>query len=289
MIMLRMTLVLLLLIAMPSITTAQTKAFRVLDATQFLDKPDLSKLGVEPLTVIYAHFLWPDEKVTANVPDLNFVEKQFKKYGSFNGAPWCIDIEHWPLNTSDDEAKKNSERFLQIISAARRANPKVMIGLYGELPLNSYYPAIADPDSDQNKKWVSDNIRSRHIAESVDYIFPAAYTYYNLPNEWALYATRQIQMARMYGKPVYVFIWPQYHDSNELHAFEFIDKKFWRIQLETAYKYADGVVIWGGWDFKRNRKSQWDENAAWWQETKDFITEIKAAPAAPANPSVNSN
>ena len=48
----------------------------------------------------------------------------------------------------------------------------------------------------------------------------------------------------------------------------YIDADFWRLQLETVAEHADGVVIWGGWDFDHNRPARWDERVPWWQATR---------------------
>ncbi|MDO9084545.1 MAG: hypothetical protein Q7U56_14825, partial [Humidesulfovibrio sp.] len=102
----------------------------------------------------------------------------------------------------------------------------------------------------------------------VDIIFPSLYTFYDDPAGWKKYAIATIQEAKRYGKPVYPFLWYQYHDSNKLLGGKPIPAAIWRMQLETCLKYADGVVIWGGY------KELWSEEAAWWQETKTFMNAL---------------
>ena len=46
------------------------------------------------------------------------------------------------------------------------------------------------------------------------------------------------------GKPVYFYLWPQYHD-NTPKQFQYIDAAYWQFQLNTAYRDADGIVLWG--------------------------------------------
>jgi hypothetical protein len=75
----------------------------------------------------------------------------------------------------------------------------------------------------------------------------------------------------MSTKPVYVFLWPEYHDSNAALRGTQIDAKYWRTQLETARKFADGIVIWGGYDLLKNRPRKWNEEDAWWKETRNFL------------------
>jgi hypothetical protein len=79
------------------------------------------------------------------------------------------------------------------------------------------------------------------------------------------YALAILREARQYGKPVYAFLWPRYHDSNRFIGGQPISRKFWRKQLETVYRHADGVVIW---DYDR---SLWREYMPWWLETKAFL------------------
>jgi hypothetical protein len=45
------------------------------------------------------------------------------------------------------------------------------------------------------------------------------------------------------GKPVYFYLWPQYHDGTSMQ-FQFIDGAYWKLELETPYHYANGIVLW---------------------------------------------
>jgi hypothetical protein len=116
------------------------------------------------------------------------------------------------------------------------------------------------------------NDREAPIARLEDILLPSVYTFYEDREGWVQYAIQQIQEARRYGgnKPVYVFLWQQYHASNQKLAGTYLPPEFWRLQLETARKYADGVVIWGEYD------DTWNETAPWWLETKSFLERIGA-------------
>src|SRR5690606_26877227 len=100
------------------------------------------------------------------------------------------------------------------------------------------------------------------LAAAVDIIFPSLYTFYDQPEQWQRYAIGNVAEARQYGKPVYPFIWPQFHDSGAE-----IPSTFWRQQLETVYAEADGLVIWSP---ARGRPT-WNPSAPWWQATTDFL------------------
>ena len=108
------------------------------------------------------------------------------------------------------------------------------------------------------------------VASFVDVLFPSVYTFYEDRSGWQNYAIAQIQEARRLsrGKPVYIFLWPQYHPSNKKLANTFLPGNYWRLELETGRKYADGAVIWCC-----GNSQAWDNKAPWWLETQDFLKE----------------
>jgi hypothetical protein len=115
----------------------------------------------------------------------------------------------------------------------------------------------------------------------VDAIYPSLYTFYPDQDGWLKYALANISEARRYGKPVYVFLWPQYHESDPAVAWRFIPADYWRLELETAKQYADGIVIWGGWQYSGKRLNwllEWDDTAPWWIETQDFMADHGLVP-----------
>jgi hypothetical protein len=56
---------------------------------------------------------------------------------------------------------------------------------------------------------------------------------------------------------------------------------YWKLELETARRYADGLVIWGGWA-SDDRPAEWGDQAAWCQVTKQFLSQFDSV--APARP-----
>jgi hypothetical protein len=73
------------------------------------------------------------------------------------------------------------------------------------------------------------------------------------------------------GKPVYAFLWPQYYSTRHKELGDiYIEADFWRLQLETAYKYADGVVIWFPLRIDWEQASQ----GPWWEVTKTFLKDL---------------
>jgi hypothetical protein len=156
------------------------------------------------------------------------------------------------------------------------------IGYYGVPPIRDYWRALDPPNSQPYRAWQSANDQLQPLANAVDALFPSLYTFYDDQDGWTQYAIANLSEARRLarGKPVYAFIWPQFHNSNPVLGLKLIPGEFWALQLQTIAQHADGVVIWGGWQVL------WDENAEWWQATRQFLRTRPATcstPNAPAN------
>jgi hypothetical protein len=186
-----------------------------------------------------------------------------------------LDIEHWPLKGDARIVEENVRRYHVVAQWFRETVPGFRFGYYGVPPLRDYWRAMKPPNSPDRRSWMEDNDRLVELASTVDIFFPSLYTFYNDQAGWRKYAIAQIGEARRYGggKPVYVFLWPQFHDSNRSLRGMDLSPDFWKLELETAYEYADGIVIWGGGG-DDNRPKNWDEQAPWWKVTKSFLARL---------------
>jgi hypothetical protein len=137
-------------------------------------------------------------------------------------------------------------------------------------PLRDYWDSVEQEGSPRYKSWQAKNESLAPIAQLSDVLFPSLYTFYEDRSGWTKYAIAEIREARRFagGKPVYVFLWPQYEASGAL-ANAFLPGDFWRMQLETASKYADGIVIWCC-----TGRQTWDDKAPWWLETQGFTRQL---------------
>jgi hypothetical protein len=57
----------------------------------------------------------------------------------------------------------------------------------------------------------------------------------------------------------------------------FLPPDFWQMELDVARRYADGIVLWGGYDLQNDHPRDWDETAPWWQVTKLFMSRVPPA------------
>ena len=171
---------------------------------------------------------------------------------------------------------------MSVLSWMKGEAPGVPFGVYGTVPVPDYWRAIRDPASEEFQSWQQDNDRLEGVSDRVDALFPSIYTFYTDKQGWVTYAIAQIAEAKRKakGKPVYAFLWPQYHGSNRVLGLRPLDPDYWELQLNTVYQHADGVVIWGGWG--DNGPESWNEGALWWQVTKRFMSRVDQTAPAPS-------
>lgn len=246
------------------------KPFVVFDATLYKNKPSLAAYHVRPLTILYESRLFVANQSPAAVPPEAVVRSLAYELRR-SSEPVVIDIERWPLKGDGPTAQSAVAKFLSVLSWVKAEAPAVPFGVYGTVPVPDYWRAIRDPTSVEYRSWQQDNDRLEGISDRVDALFPSVYTFYPDRQGWVTYAIAQIAEAKRKakGKPVYAFLWPQYHESNLLLGQRPLDPEYWELQLNTVYQQADGVVIWGGWG--TNGPEPWNEEAPWWQVTKRFM------------------
>jgi hypothetical protein len=254
-------------------TVSSQKPFPVFDATLYSKKPDLAAYGISPITVVYAQQFGPQWFKQIDLLPSSESVASVAHEAKLKGHPVVVDIEHWPLKGSPDIVQDSLRKYMTVLQWFRGIAPGTSPGYYGAPPIRDYWRAIKNGATPEYRSWQDENDKIRLLADAVDIFYPSLYTFYPDREGWKKYAIAQIEEARRYGsgKPVYVFLWPQYHDSNRILGGRYLPEDYWQLELETAQQYADGIVIWGGWDLKSNRKAQWDDNAPWWKVTKEFM------------------
>jgi hypothetical protein len=249
-----------------------SRGFVVLDALGYRDKPDLARHGIGRAAII-GRQMW------GNAPTARALEGPPPRESASRLAAWAasrapvviLDVEHWPVSGTDPlTVQRNQQKLVQTLRLAREGSGTAKLGYYGLPPVRDYWRALKGSGSREFREWQAENDRLRRLAYEVDVLFPSAYTFYDDREGWAKYAVAQIEEARRYAirKPVYLFLWPQFHDSSRTLRGQYLPRDFWRLELETAYQHADGVVIWGG------SGQVWDEGAPWWEETKAFLEAV---------------
>lgn len=247
---------------------AQAKDFAVYDATAFSGKPDMEAHGLKPMAVIYqSTYWWPGQNIK-NLPPKEQVLAIPKRVPA-KGEYVTVDIEHWKVDhISDLELAQNIERYKTIVKWTKEAYPGRKVGIFGRLPIWDNYRCNTEHSSSRYKQWQDANAKLQPLAEGVDVIYPELYATNPDMEYWRRIAVEQLEAAKTYkNRPILVYLWFEYWDLDKkgLEGKD-LSPEFWRFQLETVYKYADGVVIWGGAGPKR-----WSNEAPWWKVTKAFM------------------
>jgi Hyaluronidase len=252
--------------------TAPQAKFRVFDATLYKAKPDLGQFALTPIRVAYPSALWPGKSADMqNVPAAAVVQNIASSASQVNDIA-VVDIEQWPVVGDQATLAQSIGKYQQTLQMFQQDAPSLQFGYYATAPIRDYWNAIAGPGSAKYVAWQQENDALAPIAQQADALFPSLYTFYTDQVGWQKYAIANIAEARRIapGKPVYVFLWPQYDAGTGAGGGEYLPDAYWKMELETAKQYADGVVIWGGWT------ETWDDNASWWLETQQFMTEIES-------------
>jgi hypothetical protein len=269
--------------AEPTVPAALPRSFVVFDGTLYKDKPSLDLYRVRSITVLYESRLFVANQPSSAVP-LESIVRSLAKEVRGSSDPVVLDIERWPLKGDRLVAQSTVAKFLTVLSWAKDEAPGVPFGVYGTVPVPDYWRAIRPSVSSEFQSWQQDNDRLEGISQRADVLFPSLYTFYLDRQGWVTYAIAQITEAKRKanGKPVYAFLWPQYHESNRLLGLRPLEPDYWELQLNTVYQHADGLVIWGGWG--NHGPEPWNEAAPWWQVTKRFLQRVHTLSSdAPSN------
>lgn len=242
----------------------------IFDTTWYLNKNISNDIFFKPMTILYQGKLLSGKGHTEI--DIDFLKNVAKNLPK-SSIPYILDIELWNVHMDDDmEANKNIDKYILVIDTMKKARPDLKFGYYGVLP-NSNYFAPVNRASQELDKWLHVNKRLKRLASHVDVVCPSVYTFGPDIDKWKVFAIANIQEAKKYGKPVYPFIWPQFHECNLKLKWTYIGNEYVYEELSLVSREADGVIMWGGWDLTNDRAMQWDENAPWWQMTKKFISD----------------
>jgi hypothetical protein len=256
---------------------AKAADFIARDATRYAENPNLAPYGLKDVAVVYEPSLWPSG-ADRTYPDLNHIRNVYiPKLKSTKPDVLIIDIEryHFKSTTSAAEWTANINKLKSVISVFRQEMPTLKLGYYLILPERNWLAPCGDPKKSASRTaaWYERNQRLKPLADAVDIIVPSLYTFYLDTKSvacWPKYAEANIAQARLYGKPVWAFLWPKLHTDQT----QWIPQALWRTELETVYAKADGLVIWS----KARAEDKWSWTAPWWVETADFLKDKGLVP-----------
>jgi hypothetical protein len=162
--------------------------------------------------------------------------------------PAILNIEHWPL-------PEHIGRYIDVVNWWREIRPDIRVGYYSMLPYRNYWAPVLRALNQRNSftAWQNQNETLKSLSEVVDFVCPSLYTFYEDKQSgldyshntlWEVYAKENIVESRRYNKPVYPFIWPRFHISNQLVGMQYLGDDFLRRQIQVCIEFADGCIIW---------------------------------------------
>jgi len=234
--------------------TAQPTSFVVYDNMFYSGKPNTSTYGLITSNVVYENKIWPDSNGTTQadeqtLPTRSAFDTLMANYN--NAGPLVLDVELLGLTST-----ANEQILATLATWAQADHPGKLVGYYG---YNTF-----DNVSTGNLPYAN------ALGTQVTAMFPSMYTYNDDQTAWATLAAQEVAAARAIapGKPVYLYISPQYHPGTP-KAGQYVSSAYWAFQLQTAYSLADGVVIWSSSSYA------WNDSTSWWEATQTFMQTLQ--------------
>lgn len=275
-----MFLAVVVLSLLSSKSSAAISCKQLFDGTLYRGKPSLRQFGFQEAVIVDPLTWWGKGEPKNAMTKSQGIEAWAK--GSHRAEIVVLDNETWTTRGDAATVDNSLHLFGKTIDRLRAAGLGKVVGYYGVLPNRDYWRAIRGEGTREYAAWQAENDLLRPLSDKVDAIFPSLYTLYNDRATWPKYAIANLREARRLGagKPVYAFLWPQFHENAREAAGKYLSAEFWATEMNIALTHADGVVIWGGW------QQPWDNDAGWWQTTLATIAKypICAPPPIPKPP-----
>jgi hypothetical protein len=277
----RLIFFLILLFSVESSFSQQPKNFKVFNGMLYKKMPD-NLAGMSKIKIAYELELLslsPTNMLdrARRFVDNNKIQSLAKNTKTAQSSIVCFDIESW-----DTRIKRGGDvsmrKYLQVLQQYKSINSNAKVGYFGVVPfphdIENFYKGKRANTSLQTN-WQTNNDFLKPIYNKIDIAFPIFYMSSNDRTVWESLVSAQVAMIKKYRSdvPIYGFVWPQYYNprDNDLN-YKFIDADTWLFQLETLYKYCDGVVIWGPPTDNNKKPLYWDNQASWWLATQKFMS-----------------
>jgi hypothetical protein len=232
--------------------------------------PALNTIGFQQLNLINETSLFTSS--TDESPDTSKVAALAVQAAAMTGVPACLDIEAWSYTNS--ALASTIDSFMTVIDVFKEHDPNGL-GFYGVVPNDAYnWTNIGPLGSTNYLNWQQLNIALTPIAQQVAMFFPSFYTFDDDTDSWKDFVSATLSELHKYNvnKPVYAFLWPQYHDGTP-DQYQFIDTAVWRCELETLYPQVNGIVLWSSSKVLPGVSNVWDPTWPWWITTQAFMAE----------------
>lgn len=177
-----------------------------------------------------------------------------------------IDHEQW-FESTQEQRLATSHNFAVMYTELKSRRPDLKFAFYGfGIKHHNTWPALGI-DSPDYQQWQSMSDDYAEMISVVDALCPTLYFWYTEEDEGLAftqarspglfrgYLTDARRLLDQYGapnRPVYPYIWWRKHDASKD-----LEEWIWRDMLWATLTYADGFVLWGGY------QQIWEPWARW--------------------------
>lgn len=251
--------------------------FKLYHQMRYKNQPDLRKFGPEPLPIIYQKAFFdgdsPDKKSTDPAKRYKRAsESKTKALAKKASGLTVIDIEAWWTGNGAAMDPRAIDNFVEVLEWWKEAGGPP-VGYYSTIPIRNWKAPIEG--GSRFATWQKANDMLRPVGRLVDATFPSCYTFYEDEDPydgegWEKYNKFQISEAKRIAPDAdcFVYLWPEYHNSNDEREGDPIEPGFMRGQLEACVKNgADGVVFW---THSSEKNVDFKDIPPWWDEVVDF-------------------
>jgi hypothetical protein len=230
-------------------TCTVQRRFTVYDNTHY-SGIDLEQYGLIKSNILEEDTASKQAIVAGKTPDKALLKQRIAQNDK-NSGPLVIDFEDLYLTGTSTTAQHHFQILVQLAQWAHEAASGKIIGFYGLL-------------NNTNAKYIS---LARQLVRYEDAFFPSLYTFSSDRTQWHQHLMQDVHLAQKIapGKPVYPYIWPQYHEHTP-QALQYIDASYWLFQLDELHQYTDGAVIWSS--------TKPNGNNGWVSATAQFMKSI---------------
>jgi hypothetical protein len=250
----------------PTPTVPGKKNFVAWECMRWNNGPSsLVGCGLRTMPIYYQ-----DALITGENPDYKKLDKVIAQIKAKKQTMVTLDVERW--NAASD---KERPKYMRLMDYMRERVPKgTKLSLYGIMPKPRYGDYVAGGSKFAYQQ--RENKKMRPLAAKCDWIMPMFHAYTTNRKDWATFAARMISEARTYDKPVMPWLWMQYHDLARPDSIrgQLIPGDFFRQQLDTAYRLADSLCLWGTLIVRPDGtrvRANWNHQSPWWNQTKAFL------------------
>ncbi|NIF85236.1 hypothetical protein F3J24_17125 [Comamonas sp. Tr-654] len=255
-------------------------------AKGYLDEAWFESLGMLPINLIYSNRFLDGDGPTATLNE----NKLRSIANEANPAyPVSLDAEAWDKNRFRPDAPTPNgvsivQNLVQIVRTFKQANPSIQVGLYGEVPQNTY-------GINNSTTSVFDRLNPKYasVAAEVDYYSPSLYNYdaydgtsagdqrWAQAAEYAVHSCKQLDAINRTNKPILAYITPGWADADKTQRY--LTEEQMHFRLTTLKKLgAGGCIVWlssSAQEPGTNDRLILDPNSGWLKATVEFARNNK--------------